>query len=719
MTSNYKWVKKARRDEMGLLRLPRRIAIALGALALPPLAAAQTTSEQQMPEVKVRAAPAEGYGARRSASATKSDTLLIETPQSVSVITRERMQEQDVDSLAEALRYTPGIQGETFGFNPRNTSIMIRGFDASTTGLYRDGLQLRNVTTAQGAFNPEPYGAERIEVLRGPASVLYGQGSPGGLINFVSKRPPHERLRELEVQAGSFDRYEGRFDLGGPIDAAGVVSYRLTGLARDAGTQVDFIKDDRVFFSPALTWRPNGNTTLTVLASLQEDKTGDFQFLPARGTVLPNPNGRIPPNRFTGEPDFDKIDRSDHSIGYLFEHRAGAAWTFRQNLRYTRSDFDRAIVFSANLAADQRTLNRSAFTNDKNVNAFAVDNQAQAQFTTGAFEHTFLAGVDYQSFDERNVSRFGSAPAIDVFRPVYGAPVPTPPVSLDTDSSVTQTGLYLQDQIKFDKKWVLLLSGRHDWAETGTKDLRARTRTQQDDKKLTGRAGLIYLSDIGIAPYASYAESFLPIAGTNLAAQPFAPETAKQYELGVKYQPPGRSSFVTLAAFDLVRQNVLTPDPANPRNRIQTGEVRSRGVEVEGVADLKNGWSVIAGYTFLDAEITKSNTAGEQGKRPTLVPAHMASLWVKYAVQGGTWRGLGLGAGVRYSGSSFADTPNVFENAAFTVVDAAVYYDWRQFSFAINAKNLFDEEGFACFSGGAFCSFGPARSVTASARYRF
>ncbi|ADE14913.1 TonB-dependent siderophore receptor [Nitrosococcus halophilus Nc 4] len=663
--------------------------------------------------------PVEGYRASRSATGTKTDTPLIEIPQSVSVITQERLQDQRADSLDEALRYTPGVQGETFGFNPRATSLKIRGFDSITTGLFQDGLQLRTPTTSGEAFNPEPYGAERIEALRGPASVLYGQSSPGGIINIVTKRPPQEPLRELQFLAGNFDRYEGRFDFGDSIDEGGVFSYRLTGLVRDSNTQVDFIENDRRFIAPALTWRPTENTSLTFLSHYQEDELGDFQFLPSQGTVLPNPNGSLPASRFTGEPDFDKLERTVHSVGYLLEHHVGETWTFRQNLRYSRSDLDRAVVFSAGLRDDLRTLDRFAFGNDKDLDVFALDNQAQVNFSTGPIEHTLLVGVDYQNFDVRNLTPFGSAPAIDIFNPVYGAPVPSPPIISDMDTSLQQIGFYFQDQLKLYDKWVLSLGGRQDWANTERMNNLAGTGTEQDDDKFSGRVGLVYLADMGLAPYFSYSESFLPIADVNLAGEPFAPETARQYEIGVKYQPPGWNSFVTVAAFDLERQNVRTPDPNNPLNQVQTGEVRSRGVELEGVASLNFGLDVIASYTYLDAEITKSNVPGEEGERPTQVPEHQGSVWAKYTVQKGLLRGLGLGGGVRYTGSSFADTPNTFESPDFTMVDATISYDWRQFRFALNASNLFNEEAFVCFSGGNFCSFGPQRTVVGTIRYRW
>ncbi len=685
------------------------------------------SAETVLPQVTVKGeatqesawGPVRGYVARRGATGTKTDTPLIETAQSISVITRDRLDEQGVDSLAEALRYTPGVQGETFGFNPRATSLRLRGFLGLATGLYQDGLALRTLTTTGEAFDPEPYGAERIEVLRGPASVLYGQGSPGGVVSFVSKRPTAEPLREVALEVGSFDLKEGRFDVGGTANGDGTLLFRVTGLLRDSEAQVDFTRNDRQYIAPALTWQPSANTTLTLLTHYQKEDTGDFQFAPAAGSLTANPNGKIPRNRNFGEPDFDHHERTEHAVGYAFEHRTDNAWTFRQNLRYGQSTLDRGIVYGGSLQADQRTLNRFAFTNDKDLDAFSVDNQAQWEFSTGAVRHTLLLGLDYQRFKEHNVSAFGAAPSLDIFDPVYGSPVATPAVYQDQHNTLRQTGLYLQDQIKVDEKWVLSLGGRHDWADSEIENNRNGTRTQQDDSAFTGRAGLVYLSDTGLAPYLSYSQSFLPVVGTDAAGKPFEPETGEQYEVGVKYQPAGAKSFVTVALFDLTRQNVVESVPPTFQQR-QTGEVRSRGIELEGVASFDFGLDLVASYTYLDAEITKSERPGEEGRRPEQTPEHMASLWADYTLRGGALNGLGLGAGVRYVGATWGNIANTVKVPGYTVADAALHYDWQGARFALNVHNLFDEKYVAsAFSNGNFASFGAARTVKASVTYRW
>ena len=686
----------------------------------------ETDAEQMLAPITVEASgesstdPVEGFVAVESSSATKTDTPLLETPQAISVITSDRLEIQDADTFSEALRYTPGIQSEPFGFEPRFTFLRIRGFDATTTGLYRDGLQLRNPNFA-GAFSLEPYGAERIEVPRGPASVLYGQGSPGGLVNFVSKRPTTKPLREVELEISNFDRYEAKFDFSGPLDEAGVFSYRLTGLARDGETQVDFIEDDRLFIAPALTVRFSDATKLTLLSEYKTDNTRSSQALPADGTLRSNPNGRIPSDRFTGEPDVDRYERSDYSVAYLFEHNVNDAISLRQNARYYNNELDDISVFSSGFQADQRTLDRGFFASFGELDGFTLDNHAQFEFITGAFRHDLLVGVDYQTLRAESLQSFGAAPSIDIFDPDYGAPVPDAPVFNDTVTTQDQVGLYAQNQVDLTDKLILTLGGRYDWADNEADNRLTGITTRQDDEEFSGRAGLIYISDAGWAPYASYSESFLPAIGTDANGDAFEPETGTQYEVGVKYQPIRSNSFVTLSLFDLTRENFTQTDPATFL-QVQTGEVRSRGVELEGVASLDSGLNLTAAYTYLDVEITESTDPAEVGETPVQTPEHFGSVFADYTVRDGDLAGFGFGGGARYLGSSYGNVPNSVESPSNVLVDAVTHYDWQRYRFALNVKNLFNKDYVAsCFARGAtdFCTIGQARIVTGSIAFKW
>lgn len=664
-----------------------------------------------------------------ASASTKTNTPLIEAPQSISVVTGRQMRDQKPMNLNEALRYTPGVQSEPFGFETRFTNLRMRGFDATTTGLYRDGLQLRNPAFAIG-YSLEPYSAERIEVPRGPASVLYGQGNPGGLVNFVSKRPTREPLHEFIFEPGNFDFFQGKFDISDKVSDHEELSYRLTGLFREAGTQVDFVRNDRIFIAPALTWQPTDNTSLTILTSFMHDEFGISQRLPAAGTLLPNPNGMIPTNTYTGEDGTEKYKRSEYSLGYLLEHRFNNTWTVRQNVRLNSTDVDDVTIYTTSLLPDNRTITRNSFGSDGMLDAIALDNQVQAKFATGPLNHTVLVGLDYQYIEVGSTQTFGfgasAPPNIDIFTPAYGTPVPTIPLFQMSDTSQEQVGLYFQDQVKLlDDRLILQVGGRHDWTESSV-NTRVNVFTGpsvalQDNDKFTFRGGAVYRSEIGLAPYFSYSQSFLPVVGANFAGNPFKPETGEQYEVGLKYQPPGWNSFLTFSWFDIDRSNVTTTDPGNVGFQVQTGEVNSQGIELEAVSNLDFGLSLIGSYTYLDVEITSSNNPGEVGSPPAQTPDHMASLWADYTVQNGFLKGLGVGGGVRHIGSTFGDNTRTLEVPSVTLGDAVVHYDWQGIRLALNVQNVADTTYVAsCFAAGQdFCTYGAKRTMRATVGYRW
>ncbi|MFW6192090.1 MAG: TonB-dependent siderophore receptor [Gemmatimonadota bacterium] len=658
--------------------------------------------------------------AEEAVTATKAEIPRTEVPQSVSVITGEQLELQDAERLSEALRYTPSAQGEVFGFEPRTTFLRFRGFDATTTGLYRDGLQLRNPAFAI-SYDPEPYGARSVEVPRGPTSVLYGAGNPGGLVNFVSKRPTREPHREVGVDVGSFERIEGKLDLSGPVDEDGEFAYRLTGLVRESETQVDFIGHDRIFVAPALSWRPTGSTSFTVLGRYQRDETRSSQRLPAEGTLFGNTVGEIPVETFTGEPAVDEYDRDQHSVTTIFEHETDGIFSFRQKTRFYSVDLDNVGIFTAGLREDDRTIDRSLFESFGELDGVVLDNQIRARFGTGPAAHDLLLGVDYQHVDVALEENSGAAPPLDLFDPDFGQQVPEPAPFVDSDTEQEQVGVYLQEHLTLFENWILALNGRVDFADTRTEDQVAGTVTEQDEEELTGRAGLVYRSEIGLAPYVSVSESFLPSIGTDEDGESFEPERGEQVEVGAKYQLPGTNSFVSVAWFDLTRENFLQTDPETFR-QVQSGEANSTGLEVEGQARLENGLGVIASYTHQEVEITESVLPAEVGDRPMHVPEDMASLWLDYRVQAGPLAGLGVGGGVRYLGSRFGDTPNTLEVPDNTLLDAMARYRVGDFELQLNVHNVLDDHYVAtAFASGpeAFATYGPERSLRGSVAYRW
>ena len=672
-----------------------------------------------------------GYVPEEVTSATKTGAPLSETPQSVSVVTRDQLAAQGVDRVSQALRYTSGAQGETFGVENRRFFFRFRGFDNSKSGLYRDGLQIRNPTDRLG-YDPEPYASERVEVPKGPSSVLYGAGSPGGLVNFVTKRPTQEPFREVIAEAGSHNRFQGKLDLSGPIDEDGTFSYRLIGVARESDTQVNHVPYNRLFVTPSLSWRPSDATTLTLQGRYQQDETRSSQRLPVQGTLDPNPNGEIPVDRFLGEPDFGEYDRQQWSISSLFSHEFNDAWSVDQKTRYYSTDIDDKSVFGnrPGLSSDQRTLNRSSFENLPHLDGVATDNQLQYNGATGAVDHTVLAGLDVQWIRLTQKGSSGSPfpstapapPSIDVFNPTFGQPIPEPSLSTDKEITQRQVGIYLQDQLRF-RNWIATLNGRFDWATTDQDtltSLRGQNEFEIEDSEFSGRIGLVYDSDIGLNPYASYSQSFLPVIGTDPNGDPFEPETGEQWEAGFKYQPPESNSSVRVSLYDLTRQN-FTQFTASFQE-VQTGEATSHGVEVEANISLQSGLNLTASYTQQDVEITESTITAEEGEIPPQVREQMASLWADYTLQSGVLEGFGIGAGVRHLGDSYGDTPNTLKAPRTTLVDATAHYDWQGLRFQVNADNVLDEEYVAStfpFGSSEYATYGPTRTITARLRYRW
>lgn len=667
-------------------------------------------------------APIRGFVASQEISGTKTDSPLIEVPQSITVVPRDQIDARQAQTLGEALRYTAGIRGENYGTDSRTDWFQIRGFNAQDNGIFLNGLRY-NAGYAGSAF--ETYGLERYEILRGPTSVLYGQIAPGGLVNMIQRRPTDTRQGEVRLTVGQHNRFQGAGTASGPIDADGVWSYNLTVLARDAETAVDYVDDDRIFIAPALTWKPTANTSLTVLPFYQRDRTSGNQFLPYEATVESTPYGRISRSRFTGEPDFDRFNRDQAGIGYEFSHRFNNVWSFQQNFRYARTGIDWEQVYGGGLAADMRTLNRYNYRADIDVRTLQVDNHAKAEFATGTVRHTVLGGFDYSRVLYRNAQQFSFGSGLDVFNPVYGTPVGTLPAPYDNvRQASSQYGLYLQDQVHVGNNIVLLGGIRQDWTESDIDDRDAGTTRSQRDNAFTWRAGAVYLSESGFAPYASYARSFQPQIGTDANGESWDPLEGEQYEIGIKYQAPLTRSFVQLAVFQLTQRNSLTADTGFYQKSV--GEIRVRGLELEGVAELDDGLSLVGSMTILDPEITESTTPGEEGNRPAGVAKFNAGLYAEYTFVNatGSLSGLTLGAGVRYLGNTSAVNTGGWVVPSATLFDAGLRYDLSKlsntldgFRFVLTASNLTDERYVARCSGTTGCFYGNGLNVQGGVTY--
>ncbi|MFY4259445.1 TonB-dependent siderophore receptor [Achromobacter xylosoxidans] len=671
--------------------------------------------------------PVQGYVARRSATATKTDTPIIETPQSISVITADRYNTLGATNIKDALAYTPGVAATTYGSDSRYDWVSLRGFDAYTPGFYLDGLPLRN-NGNWGIWQTENYGAERIELLRGPASVMFGQTGPGGLINVVSKRPQEEPMRELQAQVGDHQRRRIAVDFTGPIDEDGKWLYRFVGLGLDSQLPTHGINNDRLYLAPSLTWRPSADTTLTLLAQYATKRGGTYtRARPAVGSLVATPAGtHVPASLFVGEPGYDYFDQTQWTAGYELEHRVSNALTLRQNLRYGHLDLDYSAVQAngyvtvndnATDPANYQMLQRSVFGSRERISSFTVDNQALTDLALGNWHHRILLGVDYQRTGIDQVSfSGGDAPPLSVYDPKYRqGPILRAAPWMDADLTLAQTGLYLQDQIKWNERWIATLGGRYDSADTRIRSRLDGTTTRFRNNMFSSRAGLVYVDPTGWAPYLSYAESFLPTATLDPGLkQPFKPETSRQYEVGLRYQPPGTKDSYSVAAFDLRRKNYITYNADSiPR---QTGEVTVRGVEFEATVQPIPRLNVIASYSWTPkAAVTASSNPADVGKQATAVPLNRASLWVDYRFESR----IKVGMGARFTGANYGDggqTPK--QVPSFVLFDAMIGYDVDHWSLALNARNLANKTYFANCGHGS-CYYGDPRTVIATASYRW
>nr|WP_303625916.1 TonB-dependent siderophore receptor [Rhodopseudomonas palustris] len=667
--------------------------------------------------------PVPGFVPSVSASGTKTDTKLIETPQSISVVSRDNLDARGVDTVAQALQYTAGVAVQTGGADPRYDQAKIRGFETNGFSNFRDGLRdTANGSAYFSVFRNEPYGVQRIDVVKGPSSVMYGQSPPGGLIDLISKRPTEQAFGEVVGLVGTADRLQGAFDVGGPLDKDKTLLYRLTGVLRDSDAQVakfsDKVKDNRAYIAPAVTWRPNNDTSLTILSDYQHDVFGNA-FPLSVGTVR---GGKIvdvkPLPLFLGEPSYNTFDQKQYRIGYQFEHRFSDDLIVRSRARYGHVDLEyRYVTFAGTPLDTQTVFPRISRRVLESTDTFNIDNHVIAKTWTGPLQHTVLVGTDYQAF-QLGGQQFGdTAPSLSRINPVYGVPIAMPTTLLQSyKQNLNQAGIYLQDQIKL-QNWILTLGGRYDAAQQTTLDRISGVPQTNDDTAFTKRVGLTYLFDNGLAPYVSYSESFLPTAGVDFSSKAFKPTTGKQYEGGVKFQP-NRDFLFTAAVFDLTQNNVLTADPNHLNYNIQTGQVNSQGLELEMLAKPMPGLNLLATYTLQNLKNTQSNN-GDVGKVPVLTPRNMASAFADYTLQSGPLAGWGFGAGVRYVGESYMDILNTLTNQAYTVFDAGLHYRQpKGINLALNVKNIGNNDRALCTVTGG-CQYITPRVITATASYRW
>ncbi|HEX4843407.1 MAG TPA: TonB-dependent siderophore receptor [Limnobacter sp.] len=702
--------------------LPRAIAYVM--LAWPAFAMAQATNT--LPTVRVEgqteaeptpSTPVQGYKANTAFSATKTGTPLVETQQAITVITRDQMKDQGVTTVQDALRYSAGVSSDTYGYDNRGDWAFVRG---TSYVQFQDGL--KSLFGFYNNIRPEPFLLERIEVIKGPSSVLYGQGGFGGLVNLVSKRPQRQEAGEVEVQLGEYGRKQLGIDLTGSLNEEGTLQYRLIGLHRDSNSQVDFVPDDRSLIAPAITWAPDNNTSLTVYALQQRDlSSSSVGFFPIVGTRFEGPNGRIPINRFIGEPGYDKYLAQQTSYGLEFNRRLNDTFSVSQKIRQSDSAVSYNSVYSAfaprpTLNADGRTINRVIISQLNLADTLTSDTQLTAKWQSAAWEHTSVFGLDYQRSVQGGARdrRDGTVGAIDVYNPSYGN-FTAPTMANIAGTLQRQTGVYAQHQFKYNKRWLGTAGLRRDLAKSDTD---GSSTSDYDQAQNSYKISLGYVTDTGVMPYFSYAESFLPVAGLDTDGLPFKPQTADQLEAGVKYETPDGKSLFTASVFEITETNRRSSSTQGGVTRTtQLGEAESRGVELEANHRLSAAVDILAAYSYISAKVTQ-DIGGSAGKRLASVPKQLLSVWGRQKFEWLGMPGWQWGAGVRFVDESWDGADNV-RTPSVTLLDAMLSYtdgDWR---YAINATNLANREYVSTCLARGDCFYGTARNVVFTANYRF
>lgn len=643
-------------------------------------------------------------------SATKMATPIFETARSISIEDQQQLLDKGVLELADAYVYAPGVYGQSYGFATRGDWVKVRGLNVAE---YRDSLQ-----ALFGNYNntrSHVYTLEQVEILKGPSSVLYGQGSPGGLVNVVSKRPEDEAYREVVAEYGNFNRKQIAADLTGPLDDAGKFLYRMIAVYRDADTQIDHVEDDAVVFAPSITWRPSMSTNITILGNYQDyNGQAAAQFLPHEGTIFPAPNGQyMDPNVFLGEPEFDRYDTKTKSITLLADHNFSASWGMEATARYTKGEADYrqswpSFIGGNRYIDDEGNVLRTFYQSDAASDQYAADVRVRGEFTTGGLEHNLLVGIDYQDVTTDNDYYYPFALpgfGINVFNPVYGN-VPTEaelgPYYDNPETKNEQVGFSIQDQVRVGRLLVTLgLRGDKVKSDTGT--------ATQDDKELSTSVGFMYQLPGGFSPYASFSESFEPVVGTKFDGSAYDPQKGKQYEVGIKYQPEGTNALITVSYFDIDQSNLVTPDPDHPGFSVQEGSVTIKGFEFEALGSVGD-FTLEGNYSHLDTETSA-------GFRLDSIPAHQASSWV-------TWRpsdmmlGFKAGFGVRYVGASWDGADNI-KTPSYTLADAMVGYETERFDLSLNVHNLTDKQYIATCIARGDCFIGKDRTVVARLAVKF
>ncbi|MBA1226333.1 TonB-dependent siderophore receptor [Stutzerimonas stutzeri] len=633
----------------------------------------------------------------------KVATSLLDTPASVSVITQKEIEQRSASTTEEVLQYTPGVITDYYGTDDRNDYFQIRGFQATT---YRDGLTLGSMR----GVREEPFAYERIEVLRGANSTLFGPADPGGSVNFVSKQPRFERIRQGYVTYGSFDHKEAGVDVGDAVNGSDTLAFRLTGKLQDSEREYDHSQDDNGFVMGGLTWEPTAFTSATLIVDhLRQDNT-------------PN-SGGYPKDReydrdaFFGEPSYNFHDVERTNISASFKHDFDNGFTLRSNLRHSDLSDGYGYVYINDVAGRTGPLvDRGYLGSDGEAEQLNGNLMLQYDARFENIDSSTIVGVEYLDAHSENVSVYGSADPIDVTRPVYRGVSPAI-VYQDKDQDSTIKSLFLQQNLSFYERVILTLGMRHDSMDVSETDHLSGTRSSDRFSENSFRSALTYIVNDEVSAYVSMVESVSP------PEVGVTPERGSQYELGVKYSPAAINALFSAAIYELIQDDVATAvvQPNGAIEQQTVGEQRVRGLDLEAKAELTENLSVIGGYSYMETEVLRGalnvwgvGVVSIEGNEFVSAPKHSASLWSYYSVPGTS---VSVGLGARYVGSyHFSNFNDTGESEATTLFDAAFNYQIaKDTDLAVNVSNLLDEQHVV--GSGTADYYNPGRELTAKLSY--
>ena len=644
-----------------------------------------TTEQEPDEEIEVIATEEgeeDDYYVPDASSTLRTDTPIRDTPASVQVIPQQVIEDQGATSITEVVRNASGVNFSDAS-GGRDEDFIIRGFESVR---FRNGFR---DDSSSSRTQIELANIDRVEILKGPASILFGRAEPAGIINLVTKQPLQEPFYEVAFTAGDFSFYRPTLDFSGPLTEDRSLAYRLNVAYENAGSFREGVQTERYFVAPTLSWQISSDTELSLEFSyLNDTRPVD------RGLVVLSDNevADIPFSTYLGDPDVREDFEETRTELYL-DHRFNPNLSLRSLLRYTTATESGpgATVGIADESEDDRNFPVEDFRGDQFYETFTFQNDLIGNFNTGSIKHTVLFGLEYANEFNTFEVESRSAGTIDIFNPSTNFTFGSFESPFASEDRADSFGIYLQDQIALLDNLQLVVGGRFDTFSSESETVETGEISETEADAFSPRIGIVYQPIESISLYASYSRSFTPVSGTDIDGETFDPERGTGYEIGVKTEIIQDRLFSTLAFYDTTLTNVTTADPENDLFEIQTGEQHSRGIELDLVGEILPGWKIFAGYAYTDATITEDNTF-TVGNRLNNVPEYNFNLWSTYTLQRGNLAGLGFGAGIFYVSERAGDLDNSFFVDGYTRVDAAIYYERENYRVALNFKNLLDDE---------------------------